>query len=144
MMCDHLITAARRRDSLVAARALEKVLNILTNRHGAWGHNSNQGPQRSPDNGQTEFLRLDAWEDDARRRKRLVRNPHGSCHPEGTLKAAIEHGTETMAMLTGMFCHMTSTAVKKQRILGRGECIHIPSASPKEVPQIACTLSIDR
>ncbi|XP_077558412.1 A kinase anchor protein rugose isoform X2 [Haemaphysalis longicornis] len=99
MMCDHLITAARRRDSLVAARALEKVLNILTNRHGAWGHNSNQGPQRSPDNGQTEFLRLDAWEDDARRRKRLVRNPHGSCHPEGTLKAAIEHGAPEDAIL---------------------------------------------
>lgn len=101
MMCDHLITAARRRDSLVAARALEKVLNILTNRHGAWGHNANnaKGPQRGSDNGQTEFLRLDAWEDDARRRKRLVRNPHGSCHPEGTLKAAIEHGAPEDAIL---------------------------------------------
>uniref|UniRef100_A0A023GNT6 Putative lps-responsive vesicle trafficking beach and anchor n=1 Tax=Amblyomma triste TaxID=251400 RepID=A0A023GNT6_AMBTT len=95
MMCDHLITAARRRDSLVAARALEKVLNILTNRHGAWGQNS-KGTHRSTENGQVEFLRLDAWEDDARRRKRLVRNPHGSCHPEGTLKAAIEHGAPRM------------------------------------------------
>ncbi|KAK8781490.1 hypothetical protein V5799_017170, partial [Amblyomma americanum] len=98
MMCDHLITAARRRDSLVAARALEKVLNILTNRHGAWGQNS-KGTHRGTENGQVEFLRLDAWEDDARRRKRLVRNPHGSCHPEGTLKAAIEHGAPEDAIL---------------------------------------------
>ncbi|KAL1438238.1 hypothetical protein MTO96_048319 [Rhipicephalus appendiculatus] len=99
MMCDHLITAARRRDSLVAARALEKVLNILTNRHGAWGQNSKGISHRTIENGQVEFLRLDAWEDDARRRKRLVRNPHGSCHPEGTLKAAIEHGAPEDAIL---------------------------------------------
>ncbi|XP_065282933.2 neurobeachin isoform X1 [Dermacentor albipictus] len=99
MMCDHLITAARRRDSLVAARALEKVLNILTNRHGAWGQNSKGSSHRITENGQVEFLRLDAWEDDARRRKRLVRNPHGSCHPEGTLKAAIEHGAPEDAIL---------------------------------------------
>uniref|UniRef100_A0A6B0VH61 Putative lysosomal trafficking regulator lyst n=1 Tax=Ixodes ricinus TaxID=34613 RepID=A0A6B0VH61_IXORI len=99
MMCDHLITAARRRDSLVAGRALEKVLNILTNRHGAWGYAArpHKGATCSP--GENEFLRLDAWEDDARRRKRLVRNPHGSCHPEGTLKAAIEHGAPEDAIL---------------------------------------------
>ncbi|XP_064482280.1 neurobeachin-like isoform X2 [Ornithodoros turicata] len=88
MMCDHLITAARRRDSLVANRTLERVLNILTNKHGAWG---------APNT--IEFLRLDAWEDDARRRKRLVRNANGSCHPEGTLKAAIEHGAPEDAIL---------------------------------------------
>ncbi|CAN8006150.1 unnamed protein product, partial [Ixodes hexagonus] len=102
MMCDHLITAARRRDSLVAGRALEKVLNILTNRHGAWGHAARphkvSATVPSP-MGENEFLRLDAWEDDARRRKRLVRNPHGSCHPEGTLKAAIEHGAPEDAIL---------------------------------------------
>ncbi|CAH0560209.1 unnamed protein product [Brassicogethes aeneus] len=49
-MCDHLITAARRRDN------------------------------------------LDAWEDDARRRKRFVHNPLGTTHPEASLKAAIEQG----------------------------------------------------
>lgn len=37
-MCDHLITAARRRDSVVASRILDKICNILSNKHGAWGY----------------------------------------------------------------------------------------------------------
>ena len=37
-----------------------------------------------------EFWKLDVWEDDARRRRRLVRNPLGSTHPEATLKVRIE------------------------------------------------------
>lgn len=36
-MCDHLITAARRRDGVIACRLLEKVRHIMSNRHGAWG-----------------------------------------------------------------------------------------------------------
>ena len=32
------------------------------------------------------------WEDDSRRRRRFIRNPLGSTHPEAALKAAIEHG----------------------------------------------------
>lgn len=83
-MCDHLITAARRRDSVTACRNIEKILNILTNKHGAWGSKTNAAPR--------EYLKLDSWEDDARRRKRFVQNPYGSSHPEATLKAAIEHG----------------------------------------------------
>ncbi|KAF8782287.1 Neurobeachin like protein [Argiope bruennichi] len=90
-MCDHLITAARRRDSVTASRNIEKILNILTNKHGAWG-NKFCAPQR-------EFLKLDSWEDDARRRKRFVQNPYGSSHPEATLKAAIEHGAPEDAIL---------------------------------------------
>ncbi|XP_055933664.1 neurobeachin-like isoform X4 [Argiope bruennichi] len=90
-MCDHLITAARRRDSVTASRNIEKILNILTNKHGAWG-NKFCTPQR-------EFLKLDSWEDDARRRKRFVQNPYGSSHPEATLKAAIEHGAPEDAIL---------------------------------------------
>lgn len=38
-----------------------------------------------------DFWKLDAWEDDARRRKRLVLNPRGSSHPQATLKAGSEH-----------------------------------------------------
>lgn len=37
-MCDHLITAARRRDNVIASRLLEKVRNIMSNKHGAWGY----------------------------------------------------------------------------------------------------------
>lgn len=83
-MCDHLITAARRRDNVIASRLLEKVRNIMSNKHGAWGDVST--PKQI-------FWKLDAWEDDARRRKRLLQNPRGSCHPEATLQA-ITDGSE--------------------------------------------------
>ena len=44
-------------------------------------------PSPSPSAGaMKEFWKLDVWEDDARRRRRLVRNPIGSTHPEATLK----------------------------------------------------------
>ena len=39
-----------------------------------------------------KFWKLDAWEDDSRRRRRLVPNPVGNTHPEASLRAAIEHG----------------------------------------------------
>lgn len=42
-MCDHLITAARRRDNVIASRLLEKVRNIMSNKHGAWGYMDPQG-----------------------------------------------------------------------------------------------------
>ncbi|XP_047003519.1 neurobeachin [Schistocerca americana] len=92
-MCDHLITAARRRDNVIASRLLEKVRNIMSNKHGAWGY---MDPQAAKMN---EFWKLDAWEDDARRRKRFVHNPLGSSHPEATLKAALEHGAPEDAIL---------------------------------------------
>ena len=44
-------------------------------------------------------MKLDVWEDDARRRKRFVHNPLGSSHPEATLKAALEHGAPEDAIL---------------------------------------------
>jgi len=36
-VCDHLITSARMRDHVIAAKQKEKVLNIMANKHGAWG-----------------------------------------------------------------------------------------------------------
>lgn len=89
-MCDHLITAARRRDNVIAGRLLDKVRNIMTNEHGAWGDSAGT---------RIEYWKLDAWEDDARRRKRFVHNPLGSSHPEATLKAALEHGAPEDAIL---------------------------------------------
>ena len=43
------------------------------------------GPRTPP-----QYWKLDVWEDDARRRKRFVRNTFGSSHPEATLKAPTE------------------------------------------------------
>ena len=116
-MCDHLITAARRRDGVLAARLVDKLGTILNNPHGAWSGLSSSVDTKietstrlstadseslsnvsvaSCDSGEIprpeHFWKLDVWEDDARRRKRFVRNPLGSSHPEATLKAALEHG----------------------------------------------------
>ncbi|XP_065209719.1 neurobeachin isoform X2 [Planococcus citri] len=90
-MCDHLITAARRRDNVIANRLLDKVTNILSHKHGAWAYNE--------ESRRKEFWRLDSWEDDARRRKRFVHNPRGTTHPEATLKVAIENGAPQDAIL---------------------------------------------
>jgi len=45
-----------------------------------------------------EFWRLDVWEDDSRRRRRFIKNPIGSTHPDAALKAALEHGRYWMTM----------------------------------------------
>ncbi|NXT97243.1 LRBA protein, partial [Buphagus erythrorhynchus] len=48
-----------------------------------------------------EFWRLDYWEDDLRRRRRFVRNPLGSTHPEATLRAAGEHAHDEDILVKG-------------------------------------------
>ncbi|XP_029458549.1 neurobeachin isoform X2 [Rhinatrema bivittatum] len=85
-MCDHLISAAKHRDHVTANQLKQKILNILTNKHGAWGAVSQSQLN--------DFWRLDYWEDDLRRRRRFVRNAFGSTHSEAMLKAAVEYGTE--------------------------------------------------
>ncbi|KAM5192194.1 lipopolysaccharide-responsive and beige-like anchor protein [Mantella aurantiaca] len=92
-MCDHLIRAAKYRDHVTATQLVQKIINILTDKHGAWGSSSSSRPR--------EFWRLDYWEDDLRRRRRFVRNPLGSIHPEATLKAAIDHDPEEDALVKG-------------------------------------------
>ncbi|XP_068275606.1 neurobeachin isoform X2 [Nyctibius grandis] len=85
-MCDHLISAAKHRDHVTANQLKQKILNILTNKHGAWGAVSHSQLH--------DFWRLDYWEDDLRRRRRFVRNAFGSAHADALLKAAVEYGTE--------------------------------------------------
>uniref|UniRef100_A0A8C4I2A1 Neurobeachin b n=1 Tax=Dicentrarchus labrax TaxID=13489 RepID=A0A8C4I2A1_DICLA len=81
-MCDHLISAAKHRDHVTANQLKQKIVNILTNKHGAWGTLLH------------DFWRLDYWEDDLRRRRRFVRNPFGSTHLDVTCKSLQEYGTE--------------------------------------------------
>ncbi|XP_042283215.1 lipopolysaccharide-responsive and beige-like anchor protein isoform X2 [Thunnus maccoyii] len=88
-MCDHLIRAAKYRDHVTATQLIQKIVNILTDKHGAWGNSSISRPR--------EFWRLDYWEDDLRRRRRFIRNPFGSTHSEATLKAAAEHVADISA-----------------------------------------------
>ncbi|XP_053616649.1 neurobeachin isoform X5 [Plodia interpunctella] len=61
--CERLIAAARRRDHAAAARHLDKL------RH------TDAAPGVS-----SQFWKLDSWEDDARRRRRLVPDARGSRH----------------------------------------------------------------
>uniref|UniRef100_A0A7N8YHK3 Neurobeachin n=1 Tax=Mastacembelus armatus TaxID=205130 RepID=A0A7N8YHK3_9TELE len=85
-MCDHLISAAKHRDHVTANQLKQKILNILTNKHGAWGTMSQSQLH--------DFWRLDYWEDDLRRRRRFVRNAFGSTHADVLLKALDDYGTE--------------------------------------------------
>ncbi|XP_012285868.1 neurobeachin isoform X4 [Orussus abietinus] len=112
-MCDHLITAARRRDNVIASRLMEKVRNILSNKHGAWGYMDPMAAKLA------EYWKLDAWEDDARRRKRFVHNPLGSSHPEATLKAALEHGAPEDAILQAreeFHAHLAASRAHHQQL----------------------------
>ncbi|KAJ8266692.1 hypothetical protein GJAV_G00133540 [Gymnothorax javanicus] len=85
-MCDHLISAAKHRDHVTANQLKQKILNILTNKHGAWGALSQSQLH--------DFWRLDYWEDDLRRRRRFVRNAFGSTHLDIGLKTLEEYGSE--------------------------------------------------
>lgn len=75
--CDRLIAAARRRDHATAARLLDKLRHADPDRD----HDHDRDHDRDHDH----YWKLDSWEDDARRRRRLVPNPRGSSHPEATL-----------------------------------------------------------
>ncbi|XP_062992178.1 lipopolysaccharide-responsive and beige-like anchor protein isoform X2 [Elgaria multicarinata webbii] len=92
-MCDHLIRAAKYRDHVTATQLIQKIINILMDKHGAWGNSATSRPR--------EFWRLDYWEDDLRRRRRFVRNPLGSTHPEATLKTAIDHAPDEDVLVKG-------------------------------------------
>ena len=71
-MCDHLITAARRRDGVLAGKLVDKVVDVLSTQRAAWSGSATSGS--SPSAVQRlvsrEFWKLDVWEDDARRRRR--------------------------------------------------------------------------
>ncbi|XP_034063019.1 neurobeachin isoform X1 [Gymnodraco acuticeps] len=85
-MCDHLISAAKHRDHVTANQLKQKIVNILTNKHSAWGTLAQSQLH--------DFWRLDYWEDDLRRRRRFVRNPFGSTHLDVTCKSLQDYGTE--------------------------------------------------
>ncbi|XP_015127079.1 neurobeachin [Diachasma alloeum] len=118
-MCDHLITAARRRDNVIASRLMEKIRNILSNKHGAWGYTDPMAANLDELDRLAEYWKLDAWEDDARRRKRFVHNPLGSSHPEATLKAALEHGAPEDAILQAreeFHAHLAASRAHQQQL----------------------------
>nr|XP_009290100.1 neurobeachin isoform X6 [Danio rerio] len=103
-MCDHLISAAKHRDHVTANQLKQKILNILTNKHGAWGAAAQRSSCLFPFSSQQQqhdFWRLDYWEDDLRRRRRFIRNPFGSTHLDITCKSLEDYGPEEDEALRG-------------------------------------------
>ncbi|EFO98577.1 CRE-SEL-2 protein [Caenorhabditis remanei] len=101
--CDLLIVSGRLRDSLNAARLLEKMSAILTD-----SDDSKPGSQ---------FWKLDVWEDDSRRRKRFVPNPYGSRHDEANLpegekneEPEISEQEKIRKILKGLFSQRQTTS----------------------------------
>ncbi|XP_059821003.1 lipopolysaccharide-responsive and beige-like anchor protein [Hypanus sabinus] len=131
-MCDHLIRAAKYRDHVTSTQLIQKIVNILTDKHGAWGSSSLSCPR--------EFWRLDYWEDDLRRRRRFVRNSFGSTHPEATLKAAIEHGSEDDVLVKGrqsIRAPAVSSQNSESEMVLEGDDETITSLEEKEIDNMA-------
>ncbi|KAK0416360.1 hypothetical protein QR680_012438 [Steinernema hermaphroditum] len=82
---DHLLTSSRRRDALIASKMLEKMKTMLIGPSGAWSGSI----KADGEEGAQAFYKLDVWEDDSRRRKRFVPNPHGCRHSMAELNAAM-------------------------------------------------------
>ena len=74
-LCDHFITAARQRHQAIASRLKEKFLAMMINDKSAYLNSARP------------FWKLDSWEDDLRRRRRLIRNPNGTAHHEAIQKS---------------------------------------------------------
>ncbi|XP_030866045.3 lipopolysaccharide-responsive and beige-like anchor protein isoform X1 [Gorilla gorilla gorilla] len=136
-MCDHLIRAAKYRDHVTATQLIQKIINILTDKHGAWGNSAVSRPR--------EFWRLDYWEDDLRRRRRFVRNPLGSTHPEATLKTAVEHATDEDILAKGKQS-IKSQALGNQNseneILLEGDDDTLSSVDEKDLENLAGPVSL--
>ncbi|XP_069834775.1 lipopolysaccharide-responsive and beige-like anchor protein isoform X2 [Dendropsophus ebraccatus] len=136
-MCDHLIRAAKYRDHVTATQLVQKIINILTDKHGAWGSSSVSRPR--------EFWRLDYWEDDLRRRRRFVRNPLGSTHPEATLKAAIEHDPEENVIVKGkqsIKSQMTGGPISESDSLLEGDDDTLSSLEEKDLENVTGPVSL--
>ncbi|MBZ3868997.1 Lipopolysaccharide-responsive and beige-like anchor protein [Sciurus carolinensis] len=136
-MCDHLIRAAKYRDHVTATQLIQKIINILTDKHGAWGNSAVSRPR--------EFWRLDYWEDDLRRRRRFVRNPLGSTHPEATLKTAVEHAADEDILAKGKQS-IKSQALGNQNseneVLLEGDDDTLSSVDEKDLENLAGPVSL--
>mgnify|MGYP002378640195 CR=1 FL=1 len=100
-MCDHFITAARQRHQAIAARLKEKFLAMMVNDKTAYLNSSRP------------FWKLDSWEDDLRRRRRVIRNPYGSAHVEATQKSS----SSAAATNNEMNDDLINTVIKEENLL---------------------------
>uniref|UniRef100_A0A8C2FMH4 Neurobeachin b n=1 Tax=Cyprinus carpio TaxID=7962 RepID=A0A8C2FMH4_CYPCA len=125
-MCDHLISAAKHRDHVTANQLKQKILNILTNKHGAWGAVAQLH----------DFWRLDYWEDDLRRRRRFVRNPFGSTHLDITCKS-LEDYDEALRGRKGFRSQPVVSQSPETELMLEGDDDAVSLLQEKEVDNLA-------
>uniref|UniRef100_A0A8C2FLH9 Neurobeachin b n=1 Tax=Cyprinus carpio TaxID=7962 RepID=A0A8C2FLH9_CYPCA len=127
-MCDHLISAAKHRDHVTANQLKQKILNILTNKHGAWGAVAQSQLH--------DFWRLDYWEDDLRRRRRFVRNPFGSTHLDITCKS-LEDYDEALRGRKGFRSQPVVSQSPETELMLEGDDDAVSLLQEKEVDNLA-------
>uniref|UniRef100_A0A8C1Q8T1 Neurobeachin b n=1 Tax=Cyprinus carpio TaxID=7962 RepID=A0A8C1Q8T1_CYPCA len=125
-MCDHLISAAKHRDHVTANQLKQKILNILTNKHGAWGAVAQLH----------DFWRLDYWEDDLRRRRRFIRNPFGSTHLDITCKS-LEDYDEALRGRKGFRSQPVVSQSPETELMLEGDDDAVSLLQEKEVDNLA-------
>uniref|UniRef100_A0A8C7YN35 Neurobeachin a n=1 Tax=Oryzias sinensis TaxID=183150 RepID=A0A8C7YN35_9TELE len=125
-MCDHLISAAKHRDHVTANQLKQKILNILTNKHGAWGTIQLH-----------DFWRLDYWEDDLRRRRRFVRNPFGSTHAGVALKSLDEYEEEELKTKKSFRSQSVVTQNPEAELMLEGDDDAVSLLQEKEIDNLA-------
>ncbi|XP_073779907.1 neurobeachin isoform X1 [Danio rerio] len=145
-MCDHLISAAKHRDHVTANQLKQKILNILTNKHGAWGAAAQRSSCLFPFSSQQQqhdFWRLDYWEDDLRRRRRFIRNPFGSTHLDITCKSLEDYGPEEDEALRGRKGFRGQASVSQNtetELMLEGDDDAVSLLQEKEVDNLAASL----
>ncbi|CAF0746128.1 unnamed protein product [Didymodactylos carnosus] len=83
-LCNHFLCAARKRHQSVAIKMKEKCSTTMANDKNIYLNTINKNLKT--------YWKLDAWEDDLRRRRRISKNLKGSSHTEAVLKVNISQG----------------------------------------------------
>ena len=96
-LCDHFITTARQRHQAISSRLKEKYLGMMINDKTAYLNSARL------------FWKLDSWEDDLRRRRRIIRNPNGTIHQEATQKSSL--------LTNDMNDDLITTVIKEENLL---------------------------
>ncbi|CAF4275951.1 unnamed protein product, partial [Rotaria sp. Silwood2] len=81
-ICDHFIISSRQRYLTNASRLKEKFLSQMINDKTTYLNSSNP------------FWKLDPWEDDLRRRRRLIYNSNGTLHDEAISNSSINENDD--------------------------------------------------
>jgi hypothetical protein len=114
-LCDHFITSSRQRYHTNALRLKEKFFSQMVN------------DQRNYLNNSCLFWKLDPWEDDLRRRRRLIPNVNGSLHDQIIENLSSEEMNDDMI----------TTVVKEESSLKQIKQQKTPNFLPEETEDLS-------